>query len=161
MSNSGGNKQVEEKKLVKANDSQKKIEAEIAAEVKKKTKGSLKFVFGYGKRECCSLILGVIFMIIASGGEIIMPIYIGAAIDLIDEADYDGVARLCGYMLIVIFVSTSVIDTFNLPFFFCSDLWPSRVHACRNLQHSEREDCKEPSQRLFLITDREGHRLFR
>ena len=109
MSQSGGKKQ-EEKKLVKEKDSQKKIEAEIAAEVKKSTKGSVKFVFGYGRRECCSVILGIIFMIIASGAELIMPIFIGAAIDLLDEKDHDGVARLCSYMLIALAVSKSDSD---------------------------------------------------
>ena len=106
MSQSGGKKQ-EEKKLAKEKDSQKKIEAEIAAEVKKSTKGSVKFVFGYGRRECCSVILGIIFMIIASGAELIMPLFIGAAIDMLDEKDHDGVARLCGYMLIALAVSKS------------------------------------------------------
>ena len=62
-------------------------------------------MLGYAKRECCSVILGVIFMCFASGGEIVVPLYIGACVDMMMNNDMDGIGRLSGYMLIVVIVS--------------------------------------------------------
>ena len=44
-------------------------------------------------------------MVGASAGELIVPLYIGACIDLISDGDFDGVGTVSGYMLIVVIVS--------------------------------------------------------
>ena len=71
-----------------------------------KGSGSFAFVAGYARRECCSISMGVLFMAFASAGELFMPWYIGRVVDMMGQRDFDGVASLSGYMLIVTFVST-------------------------------------------------------
>jgi len=44
-------------------------------------------------------------MVGASSGEIIVPLYIGKVVDLMQEGDFDGVGTLSAYMLIVIVVA--------------------------------------------------------
>lgn len=41
----------------------------------------------------------------ASAGELIVPLYIGKVIDLMEEGDYDTVGELSGYMIIAIVIS--------------------------------------------------------
>ena len=68
-------------------------------------KASFGFMLKYAKEQCCSVCLGLVFMLGASSGEIIVPLYIGKVIDLIQEGDFDGVGTLSAYMLILIVVS--------------------------------------------------------
>ena len=65
-------------------------------------------MLGYAKKQCCSIILGVIFMLGASSTEIVTPLFIGAVIDRFEKDDIDGVHRLCGYFVILIIVSKIV-----------------------------------------------------
>lgn len=65
-------------------------------------------MMGYAKKQCCSIILGVIFMLGASSTEIVTPLFIGAVIDRFEKRDFDGVTTLCLYFLILILVSTIV-----------------------------------------------------
>ena len=60
---------------------------------------------GYAWRECCSITLGMIFLIGGSLSDLAIPLFIGRVIDLLKKGDFDGVGELCLYMLIVIFVS--------------------------------------------------------
>lgn len=69
-------------------------------------KGSFKFVLGYAYRECCSIVLGLIFLIGGSISDLSIPVFIGWVIDAINDNDYDRVGELCLYMIIVIVVST-------------------------------------------------------
>ena len=80
-------------------------EMKKAPRTKEQKKASFNFMLGYAKRECCSVVLGVIFMCFASGGEIVVPLYIGACVDMMMNNDMDGIGRLSGYMLIVVIVS--------------------------------------------------------
>lgn len=52
------------------------------------------------------MVLGAIFLILASFSYLATPYFIGEVIDLMQKGDFDGVASLCRYMLIVIFVSS-------------------------------------------------------
>lgn len=72
---------------------------------KEERSASFKFILGYAKRECCSIVLGIIFLIGGSLSDLVVPLFIGRVIDLLKEEDYDGVGTLCLYMLIVIFIS--------------------------------------------------------
>ena len=68
---------------------------------------AFRFVLGYAWRECCSISLGMIFLIGGSLSDLAIPLFIGRVIDLLQKGDFDGVGELCLYMLIVIFVSNS------------------------------------------------------
>ena len=62
---------------------------------------------GYAWRECGSISLGILFLIGGSLSDLVIPLFIGRVIDLLQKGDFDGVGTLCLYMLIVIFVSNS------------------------------------------------------
>ena len=68
---------------------------------------AFRFVLGYAWRECCSISLGILFLIGGSLSDLVIPLFIGRVIDLLQKGDFDGVGELCLYMLIVIFVSNS------------------------------------------------------
>ena len=63
----------------------------------------------YAKRECCSIVLGCIFLVGANGCDLVIPLYIGRVIDLLAEGNYDAVGELSGYMLIVLVFSAICI----------------------------------------------------
>ena len=68
---------------------------------------SFSFVLGYAKRECCSISIGMFFLIGGSSGELALPAFIGIVIDLLAEGDYETIQTYCLYMLILIIVSQS------------------------------------------------------
>ena len=84
---------------------QKKAAAPANPAGRKKIKGSFKFVLGYAGRECCSIVMGMIFLVGGSISDLAIPIFIGWVIDAINDNDYDQVGNLCLYMIIVIVVS--------------------------------------------------------
>ena len=94
----------------KVQSEDKKVE-EKKKEKPKRTKQekdkAFRFVLGYAWRECCSISLGMIFLIGGSLSDLAIPLFIGRVIDLLQKGDFDGVGELCLYMLIVIFVSNS------------------------------------------------------
>ena len=44
---------------------------------KKKNKGSFKFVLGYARRECCSIIFGMFFLAGGAIADLAVPFFIG------------------------------------------------------------------------------------
>ena len=47
----------------------------------------------------------MLFMIGATSGDVVPPLFYGAVIDLFEERDFDGVNRYCVYFLIMVVVS--------------------------------------------------------
>mmetsp|Transcript_33690 Transcript_33690/g.44444 ORF Transcript_33690/g.44444 Transcript_33690/m.44444 type:complete len:150 (-) Transcript_33690:220-669(-) len=72
---------------------------------KEQKQASFKFMLGYAKRECCSVILGVIFMLGASSVEVLMPIFLGEVVDSMASGEFDKVGTLCAYFLILVVVA--------------------------------------------------------
>ena len=93
---------VEDKKV----EEKKKEKPKRTKEEKDK---AFRFVLGYAWRECCSISLGMLFLIGGSLSDLAIPLFIGRVIDYLQKGDFDGVGELCLYMLIVIFVSNSNI----------------------------------------------------
>mmetsp|Transcript_33686 Transcript_33686/g.44435 ORF Transcript_33686/g.44435 Transcript_33686/m.44435 type:complete len:107 (+) Transcript_33686:165-485(+) len=62
-------------------------------------------MMGYAKRECCSLVLGIIFMLGSASAEVIMPIFVGESVDLMSVGDTEGVSTLCAYFTIIFLFS--------------------------------------------------------
>ena len=60
---------------------------------------------GYGKRECCSIWIGMFFLVGGSMGELAMPFFIGVCVDLLSVGDFETIGTYCLYMLILIIVS--------------------------------------------------------
>ena len=60
---------------------------------------------GYAKRECCSIILGIVFLIGGSLSDLAVPYFIGKVIDLLEKGDYGTIGDYCLYMLAIIIVS--------------------------------------------------------
>ena len=60
---------------------------------------------GYAKRECCTIVIGIFFLIGGSLSDLAIPMFIGRVVDFLKEEDYDAIGTLCLYMLIVILVS--------------------------------------------------------
>ena len=106
-----GTKQVE---LAKKTDSSKVVPANKdtaaaapakAPRTKQQKNASFKFILGYAKRECCSVVMGLIFMFGASLVEYVTPIFIGRVVDLMREGKFDEIGEVCAYQAIVIVVS--------------------------------------------------------
>lgn len=91
-------------------DGQAEAEARIEARVKKarieaqRTESSA-FVMGYAKRECCSISLGMVWLVGGLLSDLSVPIFIGRVVDLNKEEKYDEIGTLCLYMIIVVVVS--------------------------------------------------------
>lgn len=66
---------------------------------------SFKLMRQYAYNEGSYMILGIVFLVLASFSYLATPWFIGEVIDLLQKGDFDGVADLCVYMLIIIFVS--------------------------------------------------------
>ena len=69
--------------------------AQPAASGRKKTKGSFKFVLSYARRECCSIIFGLIFLVGGSTADLAVPYFIGKIIDAINKEEYDKIGDIC------------------------------------------------------------------
>lgn len=98
------------KKEFNALDGQAEAEARIEARVKKarieaqRTESSA-FVMGYAKRECCSISLGMVWLVGGLLSDLSVPIFIGRVVDLNKEEKYDDIGELCLYMIIIVVVS--------------------------------------------------------
>ena len=60
---------------------------------------------GYGYRECCSISLGMIFLVGGILSDLALPFFIGRVIDHLEKDEIDEIETLCLYMLIIIIVS--------------------------------------------------------
>lgn len=60
---------------------------------------------GYARRECCSIVLGIFFLIGGAMSDLSVPYFIGKVIDLLEKGDYGAIGDLCLYMLAIILVS--------------------------------------------------------
>ena len=69
--------------------------AQPAASGRKKIKGSFKFVLSYARRECCSIIFGLIFLVGGSTADLAVPYFIGRIIDAINKGEYDKIGDIC------------------------------------------------------------------
>ena len=80
-----------------APEADKKVAAAqpAASGQKKKIKGSFKFVLSYARRECCSIIFGLIFLVGGSTADLAVPYFIGQIIDAINKAEYDKIGDIC------------------------------------------------------------------
>ena len=72
---------------------------------KEEQKRSFRFIMGYAKRECCSIVLGIFFLIGGAMSDLSVPYFIGKVIDLLEKGDYGAIGDLCLYMLAIIIVS--------------------------------------------------------
>ena len=82
--------------------------ATVAAKAKRTKEDrskSFKFIRGYAYRECCSISLGMLFLIGGSLSDLIVPLFIGWVVNDLKEEDYDAIGTKCLYMLIIIVVS--------------------------------------------------------
>ena len=66
----------------------------------------------YAKRECCSISIGMIFLVGGSLNDLTMPLFIGKVIDFLQRGKYDAVNTLCLYMILVIAVSFPLLPDF-------------------------------------------------
>ena len=66
---------------------------------------SVSFILKYAYRECCSIVLGLIFLLGGSLSDLAVPIFIGRVIDYLPEEKFDEINELCLYMAIIICVS--------------------------------------------------------
>ena len=88
------------------NDKSKKAEAEPERTKAQKQK-SFKIILGYARNECWSIVLGLVFLLGGSLSDLTMPLFVGRVVDLMNKEDYDKIATLCVYMIIINTVSSS------------------------------------------------------
>jgi len=50
---------------------------------------------GYQKREWKQLTIGIIFLILGSGSDFVVPLYIGWVIERIEEEKFEEISTLC------------------------------------------------------------------
>ena len=60
---------------------------------------------GYAKRECCSVTLGMFFLVGGQASDLFIPFMLGKVIDFLAERDQASINDYCLYMLIIIIVS--------------------------------------------------------
>ena len=92
-------------KVVPANKDAAAAAPAKAPRSKQQKNASFKFILGYAKRECCSVVMGLIFMFGASLVEYVTPLFIGRVVDLMREGKFDEIGEVCAYQAIVIVVS--------------------------------------------------------
>ena len=81
---------------------------------------SFKFIMGYARRECCSIFIGIIFLILGSMSDLTVPFFIGKIVDLLSKGEYDAVNKWCIYMLLIIVVSCHYLALPQTVFFLVS-----------------------------------------
>ena len=66
---------------------------------------SFKKVWGYATKECCSIAIGLISMVLALSADLLIPVFIGRVVDYLNEEQYEEIGMLCIGMLGVVIVS--------------------------------------------------------
>mmetsp|Transcript_46 Transcript_46/g.98 ORF Transcript_46/g.98 Transcript_46/m.98 type:complete len:116 (-) Transcript_46:1521-1868(-) len=56
----------------------------------------------YAYNECGWIILGIVFLLGGSLSDLTVPLFVGRVVDLMQKNDFDNIAKLCIYMLIVV-----------------------------------------------------------
>lgn len=69
------------------------------------TKDQLKFIAGYWKQEKWMLLSGFIFLLLGQASDFIAPLYMGFAIDKIEQAKFDEIGPLCLQLFAIVVVS--------------------------------------------------------
>ena len=72
---------------------------------KEQLAASRAFVLGYPKRECCTLVLGFIWLVGGLVADLFIPLFIGQVVDYTREEKWDDIATLCYGMIGIVIVS--------------------------------------------------------
>ena len=118
-----------------ASDKSKKDASAVQPRSKQQKQESFNFIKGYAKRECCSLILGCIFLLGGNLIEFTIPLFLGKTIDLMQAGDFDAVGTLCLYMIIVTIVSN--LDSFMKRDVLMTGCWHMHRFPRRHFQYSK------------------------
>ena len=72
----------------KAEEEKKEEKKERSAEQKS---NSFKKIRAYAGRECCSLTIGLIFLVLGMASDLLIPLFIGEVVDYLAAEEYDKV----------------------------------------------------------------------
>ena len=86
--------------------------------VQEKEKSNRRFVLSYARRECCSIIFGMIFLVGGLSADLAFPYFFGQIIDAINKDEFDKIDDIC-INLIAVIASASICvglraATFNI-----------------------------------------------
>ena len=86
--------------------------------VQEKDWSSLRFVLSYARRECCSIIFGMIFLVGGLSADLAFPYFFGQIIDAINKDEFDKIDDICIKLIAVIAFASICVGlraaTFNI-----------------------------------------------
>ena len=68
-------------------------------------------MLGYAKNEIGALSLGMVFLLLACVSDIVVPLYIGFVIDVLEKGEFHKVGGLCWELFIIIVVRSCTMLT--------------------------------------------------
>lgn len=146
-------KDADKSKLIESNspETAKKEAPKKPPRSKEQKSESFNFILGYAKRECGSILLGIVFLIGGSLSDLAVPLFIGRVVDLLQKGEFDEIGTLCLYMLIVIFVSPHSETDLNTQIYclLWLQLFNHATRFCRFLEFVL--ECALPSS-TFLVS---------
>ena len=72
-------------------------------------KKALNKIMKYQRAEMCSLVVGMVWLLLGSVSDLVVPLYIGFVIDALNREDYNVIGKLCLELLLIVLVSYLVL----------------------------------------------------
>ena len=76
-----------------------------AVRTKEQQKASMKYIMQYAKREWCLFSSGIVFLLLGSVGDFVVPLYVGLVINALADNRFDDVGPLCIQLFVIVAVS--------------------------------------------------------
>lgn len=96
---------------------------------KEQEKESFKVIWAYASSERVWFFFGIIFLLLGSVGDFVVPLYVGLVTTAISENNFEIVGQYCLQLFIIICVSTITISI---------GLRSLRRDACLHIQYNRR-----------------------
>lgn len=86
-------------------------EATKVERTEEQKKASMKYIMQYAKKETWLFCSGIVFLLLGSVGDFVVPLYVGLVINALADNRFDDVGPLCLQLFIIVSVSVSKIFT--------------------------------------------------
>lgn len=65
----------------------------------------MKYIMRYAKKETCLFFSGIVFLLLGSVGDFVVPLYVGLVINALADNRFDDVGHLCIQLFVIVSVS--------------------------------------------------------
>jgi hypothetical protein len=127
---------IDKEKLEKKADEKRSAEQE---------KESFRVIMKYAKKETSLFCFGILFLLLGSVGDFVVPLYVGLVITALSNANYEIVGTYCLHLFLIICVS--------FIFIIFIGFWCMCWHESIPIQHHVRENQQKPQARLLRKRD--------